>query len=177
MLHQHVLVVTHRVFLYVAARVELVLAVAMLHAMGQALSLSGGHLHRSTRHNSCPQPGPATATAAINDHTPAASGIGTSTAQASDASSMRSNQRRSRSFLARVLGRVPTDAPRSDRTEKHLIVLVNGLWGSPSNWTVVKEKLRDHLDPQEFVVHASNANTGLATYSGIDICGQRLAGV
>ncbi len=88
---------------------------------------------------------------------------------------MRSNQRRSQSFLARVLGR-PSDA-RSDRTEKHLIVLVNGLWGSPSNWTVVKEKLRDHLDPQEFIVHASKANTGLATYSGIDICGQRLAGV
>ncbi len=161
------------VFVFAASWTRLLNAAAMLHTMGQALTLPDGQRHQPTRYSSLGlQPG--LAAAATNDHAPVAAGIGTSTSQALRITSMPSNKRRSHSFLARVLGRASDAA--SDRNGKHLIVLVNGLWGSPSNWTVVKEKLIDYLDPQEFILYASMTNTGLATYSGIDICGQRLAG-
>lgn len=44
----------------------------------------------------------------------------------------------------------------SSRT--HLIVFVNGLFGSPSNWTVVCEQLQQRLDMRETLLHPSQVN-------------------
>jgi hypothetical protein len=80
--------------------------------------------------------------------------------------------------------------PQSQPT--HLIVLVNGLFGSPSNWDVAAAALAAELSPSSPppcspssapsnpqppppLIHASTANTRTATYDGIDVCGQRLA--
>ncbi|GLC52657.1 hypothetical protein PLESTB_000654200 [Pleodorina starrii] len=57
----------------------------------------------------------------------------------------------------------------------HLIVLANGLFGSPSNWSVICEQLQEHLDPATVVLHPSKVNRRTDTYDGIDVCGQRLA--
>ncbi|KAG2488152.1 hypothetical protein HYH03_013295 [Edaphochlamys debaryana] len=57
----------------------------------------------------------------------------------------------------------------------HLIIFANGLFGSPSNWSVIVEKLRERLDPKTVVLHPSQVNRLTATYDGIDVCGRRLA--
>jgi hypothetical protein len=41
----------------------------------------------------------------------------------------------------------------------HLIVMVNGLFGGPSNWDVIIEELHQHLDDQQTLLHASQVNT------------------
>jgi hypothetical protein len=48
-----------------------------------------------------------------------------------------------------------TAGSAAQSTRTHLVVLVNGLWGSPGNWSVVQERLREELDPEEFLLHAS----------------------
>ncbi|KAF6261528.1 putative serine esterase-domain-containing protein [Scenedesmus sp. NREL 46B-D3] len=53
--------------------------------------------------------------------------------------------------------------------------MVNGLFGGPGNWDVIAEQLRQHLDPQQTLLHASTANSWFATHDGIDTCGCRLA--
>ncbi|GLI70839.1 hypothetical protein VaNZ11_015852, partial [Volvox africanus] len=60
-------------------------------------------------------------------------------------------------------------------TITHLIVMANGLFGSPSNWSVICEQLGEHLDMSTVVLHPSKVNRLTDTYDGIDVCGQRLA--
>ncbi len=53
----------------------------------------------------------------------------------------------------------------------HVIVLVNGLFGTAENWTVVVEKLRERLDEASLrttLVMASMASSRTETYDGID---------
>ncbi|GIL80454.1 hypothetical protein Vretifemale_9661, partial [Volvox reticuliferus] len=57
----------------------------------------------------------------------------------------------------------------------HLIVMANGLFGSPSNWSVICEQLGQHLDMSTVALHPSKVNRLTDTYDGIDVCGQRLA--
>jgi len=58
---------------------------------------------------------------------------------------------------------------------KHLIVLVNGLWGRAKHWATVENELQKVLDSSSTVVHASRANQLFETYAGIDVCGSALA--
>lgn len=58
---------------------------------------------------------------------------------------------------------------------RHLVVLVNGLFGSRANWEVISRLLRSHLDPSDTLIHVSCVNEFRRTYQGIDVCGQRLA--
>lgn len=60
-------------------------------------------------------------------------------------------------------------------SKKHLVVLVNGLFGSRHNWAVISNLLATHLDPHSTLIHISTANEFTATYQGIDTCGHRLA--
>lgn len=60
----------------------------------------------------------------------------------------------------------------------HLVVMVNGLSGAASNWRFLAEQLRRRLPPEiaaDALLHASAANERLATWAGVDRCGQRLA--
>ena len=55
----------------------------------------------------------------------------------------------------------------------HVIVLVNGLFGTAENWTVVVEKLRERLGEaalRSTLIMASMASSRTETYDGIDRC-------
>ena len=60
-------------------------------------------------------------------------------------------------------------------SQKHLIILANGLFGSRHNWNYISEVLHEHLDTEITLIHVSKANEFTATYAGIDTCGHRLA--
>lgn len=62
--------------------------------------------------------------------------------------------------------------------ERHLIVMVNGLYGKASNWDAAVECLTERLSVQgkrETLVYASSASTSRQTFEGVDSCGLRLA--
>jgi len=59
--------------------------------------------------------------------------------------------------------------------KRHLVVLVNGLFGSRADWRVISGLLAAHLDPEEALIHVSRVNEFMSTYHGIDTCGERLA--
>lgn len=52
------------------------------------------------------------------------------------------------------------DHPPSGPT--HLIVMANGLFGSPGNWSVIAEQLREHLDPHAVLLHPSQVGAACA---------------
>ncbi len=58
-------------------------------------------------------------------------------------------------------------------SKTHVVVLVNGLFGTAENWTVVVEKLRERLDGAALastLIMASMASSRTETYDGIDRC-------
>lgn len=67
------------------------------------------------------------------------------------------------------------DSSLNSLKQRHLVVLVNGLFGSRANWRVISGLLAAHLDPEEALVHVSCVNEFTSTYHGIDTCGERLA--
>ncbi|PNY14173.1 hypothetical protein L195_g010847 [Trifolium pratense] len=56
----------------------------------------------------------------------------------------------------------------------HLLVLVHGIWSSPSDWTYAEEELKRHLG-KSFLIYASSSNAYTKTFTGIDEAGKRLA--
>jgi pimeloyl-ACP methyl ester carboxylesterase len=67
------------------------------------------------------------------------------------------------------------ETPQQEDTPNHLVVLVNGLFGSRHNWKYISEVLGEHLDTTNTLIHVSKANEFTATYAGIDTCGSALA--
>ena len=72
----------------------------------------------------------------------------------------------------------------STRPATHLCVLVHGLWGRPSDWNVVAERLEQHKrrieeggeeKKESLKVLKSRANARRLTLDGIDVCASRLA--
>lgn len=57
---------------------------------------------------------------------------------------------------------------------EHLVVLVNGIIGSPSDWTFAAERMRQRLGRQ-FAIHCSLSSCALKTFDGVDVMGKRLA--
>ncbi|KAK4440044.1 putative lipase ROG1 [Sesamum alatum] len=57
---------------------------------------------------------------------------------------------------------------------EHLLVLVHGILGSPSDWTYFEAELKRRLG-KKFLIHASSCNTYTKTFTGIDGAGKRLA--
>ncbi|KAF8037997.1 hypothetical protein BT93_B0751 [Corymbia citriodora subsp. variegata] len=56
----------------------------------------------------------------------------------------------------------------------HLVVMVNGLFGSARDWRyVAKQFLKEH--PGKLVVHCSQSNSARLTFDGVDVLGARLA--
>ncbi|KAL6763416.1 putative serine esterase-domain-containing protein [Haematococcus lacustris] len=78
-----------------------------------------------------------------------------------------------------ISGRKPTPATRqaqpSISNPTHLIVLANGLHGTPANWTTILVQLNRHLDSSQVLIHPSDVNRRTDTFDGIDVCGRRLA--
>ncbi|CAI9269264.1 unnamed protein product [Lactuca saligna] len=69
-------------------------------------------------------------------------------------------------------------SPRSANSVKeehdHLLVLVHGIYASPSDWRYVEAELKRRLG-KHFLIYASSANTYSKTFAGIDGAGKRLA--
>ncbi|WOK92259.1 hypothetical protein Cni_G00950 [Canna indica] len=60
------------------------------------------------------------------------------------------------------------------RIPTHLVVMVNGIIGSASDWKyAAKQFVRKR--PEDFVVHCSNCNYSTLTFDGVDVMGKRLA--
>ncbi|GFR45502.1 hypothetical protein Agub_g6890 [Astrephomene gubernaculifera] len=55
----------------------------------------------------------------------------------------------------------------------HLVVLQHGVWGDPSNTRYLATLLSNYFDQSAHVLNFAG-NSGLATYDGIDVCGERL---
>ncbi|KAI3830437.1 hypothetical protein MKX03_018127 [Papaver bracteatum] len=56
----------------------------------------------------------------------------------------------------------------------HLVVMVNGILGSPEDWRFAAKQFLKRY-PKEFLVHCSNCNTASTTLDGVDVMGDRLA--
>ncbi|KAI3934406.1 hypothetical protein MKW92_002413 [Papaver armeniacum] len=56
----------------------------------------------------------------------------------------------------------------------HLVVMVNGILGSPEDWRFAAKQFLKRY-PKEFLVHCSNCNTASTTLDGVDVMGERLA--
>ncbi|KAI3676608.1 hypothetical protein L1987_86219 [Smallanthus sonchifolius] len=61
-----------------------------------------------------------------------------------------------------------------DEEPDHLLVLVHGIYASPSDWKYVESELKRRLG-RHFLLYASSSNTYSKTFAGIDGAGKRLA--
>eukprot|EP01018_Ginkgo_biloba_P000016 Gb_11312 [translate_table: standard] len=61
-----------------------------------------------------------------------------------------------------------------DLQPDHLLVLVHGIFASPSDWKYVEAELKKRLG-NNFFIYASAANSYTQTLRGIDVAGRRLA--
>ncbi|KAL2928934.1 hypothetical protein RDABS01_034345 [Bienertia sinuspersici] len=59
-------------------------------------------------------------------------------------------------------------------TPQHLVVMVNGLIGSASDWKFAASEFVKQL-PDKVMVHCSQSNTAKLTFDGVDLMGERLA--
>ncbi|KAJ3695381.1 hypothetical protein LUZ60_000758 [Juncus effusus] len=66
------------------------------------------------------------------------------------------------------------EAEREGNLPGHLVVMVNGLGGSPNDWKFAAEQIVERL-PDKVIVHRSKCNTAKLTYDGVDRMGERLA--
>ncbi|XP_021755903.1 uncharacterized protein LOC110721088 [Chenopodium quinoa] len=57
---------------------------------------------------------------------------------------------------------------------KHLVVMVNGLIGSATDWKFAADQFVKQL-PDKVMVHCSQCNTATLTFDGVDLMGERLA--
>jgi len=74
--------------------------------------------------------------------------------------------------------RAPVTEQRQEKDEaEHLVVMVNGLNGCYTNWNVLKEALQAGMGNEEnkMLFYASQANRRLRTFSGINMCAERLS--
>eukprot|EP00744_Colponema_vietnamica_P013875 GILI01019447.1.p1 GENE.GILI01019447.1~~GILI01019447.1.p1 ORF type:complete len:448 (-),score=66.23 GILI01019447.1:36-1337(-) len=55
----------------------------------------------------------------------------------------------------------------------HLVIVAHGLWGTPKDVSFLANQIQKHAG-SEFLVHVSLVNSGIKTYDGIDVCGERL---
>ncbi|KAK9097084.1 hypothetical protein Sjap_022581 [Stephania japonica] len=60
------------------------------------------------------------------------------------------------------------------RVPTHLVVTVNGIVGSATNWRFAAKKLLEKY-PQDVIVHCSECNSSMLTLDGVDVMGERLA--
>ncbi|GAV79388.1 DUF676 domain-containing protein [Cephalotus follicularis] len=56
----------------------------------------------------------------------------------------------------------------------HLVVMVNGIIGSAQNWRYAAKQFLKRY-PEDVIVHCSERNSGMLTFDGVDVMGERLA--
>ncbi|KAK4265454.1 hypothetical protein QN277_026506 [Acacia crassicarpa] len=62
----------------------------------------------------------------------------------------------------------------SKPVSEHLVIMVNGIIGSPSDWRYAAEQFVKKL-PDKVIVHRSECNSSRLTFDGVDTMGERLA--
>ncbi|CAI8587244.1 unnamed protein product [Vicia faba] len=60
------------------------------------------------------------------------------------------------------------------RVPNHLVIMVNGITGSASDWRYAAEQFVKRL-PDKVIVHRSECNSSRLTFDGVDTMGERLA--
>ncbi|CAL5186823.1 unnamed protein product [Lathyrus oleraceus] len=60
------------------------------------------------------------------------------------------------------------------RAPNHLVIMVNGITGSASDWRYAAEQFVKRL-PDKVIVHRSECNSSRLTFDGVDTMGERLA--
>lgn len=71
-------------------------------------------------------------------------------------------------------GNVDMESALNHKHPTHLVVMVNGLIGSPKNWRFCAKQFLKEF-PNDLIVHCSKCNSALATLDGVDVMGSRLA--
>ncbi|KAK3285561.1 hypothetical protein CYMTET_6834 [Cymbomonas tetramitiformis] len=89
-------------------------------------------------------------------------------------------ERRRNKFSAEAVGISTASEHSSSPKPTHLILLVNGIFGTANDWDFARAAISDEAraDPsntESAFVHASRANEFFATFGGIDEAGKRLA--
>ncbi|KAL4564263.1 hypothetical protein LXL04_028321 [Taraxacum kok-saghyz] len=56
----------------------------------------------------------------------------------------------------------------------HLVIMVNGIIGSPADWSYAAKQFLDRI-PDKVIVHCSECNCSTLTFDGVDRMGERLA--
>ncbi|KNA08775.1 hypothetical protein SOVF_159660 [Spinacia oleracea] len=69
---------------------------------------------------------------------------------------------------------VDTAMVEAKLSPKHLVVMVNGLIGSATDWKFAADQFVKQL-PDKVMVHCSQCNTATLTFDGVDLMGERLA--
>ena len=64
-----------------------------------------------------------------------------------------------------------------DSQPEHLVILVNGLFGSVRNWRAIDNAIRSRAkrESRRVLVHSTRANSYFQTFDGVDVCSERLA--
>ncbi|KAL6292686.1 hypothetical protein ACE6H2_000828 [Prunus campanulata] len=64
--------------------------------------------------------------------------------------------------------------PKGGAVPEHLVIMVNGIIGSASDWRYAAEQFVNKL-PDKVIVHRSECNSSMMTFDGVDMMGERLA--
>lgn len=75
---------------------------------------------------------------------------------------------------AEISGEDFFNASTSKRIPRHLVIMVNGITGSASDWRYAAEQFVKRL-PDKVIVHRSECNSSRLTFDGVDTMGERLA--
>ncbi|TQD74145.1 hypothetical protein C1H46_040319 [Malus baccata] len=64
--------------------------------------------------------------------------------------------------------------PKGSAAPEHLVIMVNGIIGSASDWRYAADQFVKKL-PDKVIVHRSECNSSRLTFDGVDLMGERLA--
>ncbi|KAM0989419.1 hypothetical protein ACFX15_012842 [Malus domestica] len=64
--------------------------------------------------------------------------------------------------------------PKGSGVPEHLVIMVNGIIGSASDWRYAADQFVKKL-PDKVIVHRSECNSSRLTFDGVDLMGERLA--
>ncbi|KAI5076825.1 hypothetical protein GOP47_0008890 [Adiantum capillus-veneris] len=91
-----------------------------------------------------------------------------------EAAELGSKYSTNRSPSAAALPVPDADVPHNLTHPNHLIVMMNGIVGSASDWKFAADQFKSQFG-DEVLVHCSSRNAATLTFDGVDVMGHRLA--
>lgn len=79
--------------------------------------------------------------------------------------------------IGRICSQASGEVLMEDRKREHLVVLVHGLNGHPSNWSIIEESLEEKQTELEssYLYFRSSVNRKFKSFSGLRLCAERLS--